>query len=241
MTTPVTRKYKVKDVEMLVTASTIIENAIANKAILQAKRSIWADPFFETIKAQIETTTDTYLGKDAAREMRQATQVVLSIQSEALLNLAEVKVQIEQDFKKEATHKNEILTQLGFTANHKSSQKGDQEALINLLYQFKLNLTTTLSTEIVEKGTAQETLDKIISYANTLKTANITQEAFKGTKKEITAEAITAFNQIYDQVISIAKIAQNFLKTDKPKQEQFSFNKVSSKLNNNLQTSQITK
>lgn len=34
----VSRNYKVKDVEMLITASTIIENAIANKAVLQAKR-----------------------------------------------------------------------------------------------------------------------------------------------------------------------------------------------------------
>ena len=227
----VSRNYKVKDVEMLITASTIIENAIANKAVLQAKRSTWADPFFEDLKTKIQTTTENYLGKDAAKDMRQATQIVLSIQANALIDLAELKVQIEQDFKSNPIQKTEILTQLGFANYHKQAQKGDQEALINLLFQFKNNLTPTLSTEIVTKGTAQATLDTIVQYSNTLKDANITQETYKGTRKEITAEAITAFNLIYNQVISIAKISQNFFKTDKNKQAQFSFSKVATTLN----------
>ena len=232
MTTRVTRKYKTKDVEMLTASATIIENAIANKTLLQAKRTTWADPFFENLKAQIQTITDTFLGKDAAQQMRQATQSVLSIQAQALIALAEFKVQIDQDFKNTPTQKIEILTQLGFTTYHKMAQKGDQEGSVSLLFQFKTNLNSTLNNEIVSKGTAQATIDNIISYANTLKDANITQETFKGTRKEITDEAIIAFNQIYDQVISIAKIASNFYKTDKAKQQQFSFAKVSANLNN---------
>lgn len=235
-----TRNYKVKDVEMLITASTIIENAIANKAILQAKRSTWADPFFDDIKNNIQTTTDNYLGKDAAKNMRQATQVVLSIQSNALIDLAELKVQIEQDFKSNSIQKTEILTQLGFVNYHKLAQKGDQEALINLLFQFKNNLTASLSSEIVSKGTAQTTLDNILNYGNTLKNASITQETYKGTRKEITAEAIMAFNSIYTEIISIAKISQNFFKTDKNKQAQFSFAKVSATLNSSSTTKKET-
>ena len=73
------------------------------------------------------------------------------------------------------------------------------------MFQFKTNLSPALKTEIVTKGTAQATINNIISYANTLKETNISQETYKGNRKEITDEAITAFNQIYDQVISIAK------------------------------------
>ena len=240
MSTTVTRKYKTKDVEMLTATATIIENAIANKTLLQSKRTTWADPFFENLKTQIQTTTDTFLGKDAAQQMRQATQVVLSVQAQALTNLAEFKVQIEQDFKNVPVHKTEILTQLGFTTYHKTAQKGDQEALVNLLFQFKTNLNPTLNTEIVTKGTAQATIDNIIGYANTLKDANISQETYKGTRKEITDEAITAFNLIYDQVISIAKIASNFYKTDKTKQQLFSFAKVSATLNSKSNKTQNT-
>ena len=231
MSHTISRKYKTKDVEMLTATATIIENAIANKTFLQSKRTTWADPFFENLKTNIETTTDTYLGKDAAKDMRKATQTVLGIQTQALNDLAEFKVQIEQDFKANPTQKTEILNELGFTAYHKSAQNGDQEGLVNLLFQFKTNMNATLNNDIVAKGTAQTTIDNIIDYATTLKNANINQETFKGTRKEITDEAIQVFNEIYDQVISISKISSNFYKNDKTKQQLFSFSKVVSNQN----------
>lgn len=231
MPNSISRKYKTKDVEMLTATATIIENAIANKTFLQSKRTTWADPFFNDLKTDIENTTTTYLGKDAAKDMRKATQIVLGIQAQALNDLAEFKVQIEQDFKSNPTQKTEILTQLGFTTYHKLAQNGDQEGLVNLLFQFKTNMNATLNTEITSKGTAQATIDNIIDYADTLKNANISQETYKGTRQEITDEAIQAFNAIYDQVISIAKISSNFYKTDKKKQQLFSFAKVVSNQN----------
>ena len=227
----IARKYKVKDVEMLTATATIIENSIANKAFLQTKRSTWANPFFEDLKAEIENITNTYLGKDAAQQMRQSTQIVLGVQKQALIELAEFKVQVEQDFKSNPIQRAEILTQLGITTYYKMAQKGDQEGLVNLLFQFKTNLIPTLSAEIVAKGTSQNTLDNIVGYADVLKNANINQETFKGTRKEITDEAIQAFNEIYEKVISVAKIANNFYKTDKVKQQLFSFSKVSATLN----------
>lgn len=232
MSTTIKRKYNNKDIEMLTATSTIIENAIANKAFLQTKRSTWANSFFEDLKTQIENITETYLGKDAAKQMRDATQVVIGIQKQALIDLAEFKVQVEEDFKANAIQKTEILKNLGFTEYHKSSQKGDQEGLVNLLFQFKTNMTVVLKAEIVTKGTAETTIDKIVDYAGVLKNANINQETFKGTRKEITDESITAFNEIYDRVISVAKISSNFYKTDKAKQQQFSYSKVSANLNN---------
>lgn len=231
MSATIARKYKTKDVEMLTATAIIIDNAIANKTFLQSKRTIWANPFFEDLKTQIQNTTNAYLGKDAPQQMRQATQIVLNIQTQALNDLAEFKVQIEQDFKDTPTHKTEILTQLGFTSYHKLAQKGDQEGLVNLLFQFKTNMNTTLNAEIVAKGTAQTTIDNIIGYADTLKNANISQETYKGSRQEITDEAITAFNQIYEQVISIAKISSNFYKNEKTKQQLFSFAKIAATLN----------
>lgn len=231
MSTTIARKYKVKDVEMLTTAETIIENAIANKTFLQSKRSIWADPFFDNLKEKIQTDTDNYLGTDAAKNLRAASQIVYGIQAKALNDLAEFKVQIEQDYKKFPVQKTEILTQLGFTTYHKAAQKGDQEGLVNLVFQFKKNLSTELAADIVAKGTAQATIDAIFEYAQTLKNANVSQETFKGARKEITNEVIVVFNDIYDEVISISKIASNFYKTDKIKQQLFSFAKVAATLN----------
>ena len=75
MATTVTRKYKTKDVEMLTAAATIIENAIANKTFLQSKRTTWADPFFGNLKKQIQSTTDTYLGKDSSQKNATSNQL----------------------------------------------------------------------------------------------------------------------------------------------------------------------
>lgn len=225
------RKYTVKDIEMLTAAGVIIETAITNKTFLQSKRTTWADPFFDDLKIQIQNTTDTYLGKDAAQNMRLASQIVYSIQATAKANLSELKVQIEQDYKNNPTQKTEILTQLGYTTYHKQVQKNDQEALVNQLYQYKNNLTPTLKADIIAKGTAVATLDAITAQAQTLKDANITQETYKGTRKEITNEAIIAFNTIYDQIMSITKITRNFYKTDPIKKQQFAFAKIVANIN----------
>jgi hypothetical protein len=225
------RSYKSKDVEMLVTASTIVETAIANKVFLQAKRITWADPFFDNLKTTIETATQNYLGIDSAKELRQSTAALTAIQTQAIKTLAEAKVQLTEDFKGNKPRRDEILKQLGFTLYHKAAQKGDQEALINLLYQFKTNLTKPLNIEIVAAGTASETLSTITGYADALKQADVTQETFKGSKKTITAAAIKEFNSIYDQVISIAKIAGKFYKDKADMKDQFSYTKVSKALN----------
>jgi hypothetical protein len=224
------RKYKVKDIDMLVAGSTLIENAIANKTFLQTKRSNWTDDFFTSIQTQIDTALEEHLGVDSAKDLRGATQVLQTIQKQSLDDLAEVKTQIIEDFKKEPAKKTEILTQLGFNAHHKEAQSGDQEALVQLLYSFKNSLTTTLKEEIVAKGTAPTILDQITTYADTLKKADITQETFKGTKKEITAEGINFFNNIYDDIISIAKISARFYKAEPVKKELFSFAKINKTL-----------
>lgn len=226
------RHYNCKDTEMLIAIDTIVEAAIANKDFLQSKRATWNDPFFQNLKVAIDNTVQNYLGQDNAKELRAATQEVLNIQIPALKDLAELKVQIEADFSNNPSQKTEILNSLGFTPFYAKTKNKDQEALISLLYQYKTNLTPTLKGELVAKGIAAVQLDKISSYADELKNKNVAQESKKGTKKETTEEAIIAFNTIYDQVISVAKISATFFKDSPTIKEQFSFNKVKNKLNN---------
>ena len=233
------RDYKAKDVDMLIAAATITDAAITNKTFLQSKRSTWADPFFDDLKTEIDKSIQVHLGVDSAKDLRQATQLVYAVQTAAIKDLAEVKVQLVEDFKDNPTRQTEILNQLGFTSYHKAAQKGDQEALINLLFQFKTNIEP-LRAEIVAKGTPDAILDKIIEHADQLKVANITQEGTKGTRKVITAEAITEFNRIYNKVISVAKISTKFFKDNPALKDQFSFTKVMKALNLTKKSTPIT-
>ncbi len=231
------RLYKGKDAEMLITASVITESAIANKTFLVTKRPLWVDPFLPNLKAKIDTAVQTFLGADNAKSLRLATQALLAIEKNALRDLAEFKVGIEVDFTTDKPRLKEILTQLGFVAFHKSAKNGDQEALINLLFQFKTNMITTLQTEIVNKGTNPALITTIIGYANALKSANVTQETFKGTRKTATATAIKEFNACYSLVIGICKISAKLFKDQPDMKVQFSYSKVLKALNN---TSSVT-
>jgi hypothetical protein len=196
------RSYNVKDVDLLVAASTVAESAIAQKKFLQTKRGNWADPYFEEFKDRIQNATQNFLGVDNAKQLRQATQTLTGIQKVALEALSQCKVQLEEDFKTNKAQRNEILTQLGFKLYYTKVQKKDQEALINLLYQFKTNMTAGLRTEVVAQGMMPEAIDEIVGYADSLHNANINQETFKGQRKELTAAGIKEFNEIHDQAIT---------------------------------------
>ena len=233
--TTMLRPYKAKDVDMLITAATITQAAIANKDFLISKRTTWADPFFEDLQIEIDKAIQTHLGIDSAKALREASQVVYSIQDKAIKDLAEVKIQLVEDFKDTPARQSELLNQLGFTTYHKKAQNGDQEALINLLYQFKTNINSVRA-EIVAKGTPDATLDTICTHADQLKDADISQEGNKGTRKVITAEAVTEFIRIYNKVISVAKISTKFYKDNPALKDQFSFNKISNALNKTRKT-----
>ena len=96
----VIRKYRHTDVAMLTSLSTIVENAIKNKAALLAKRATWADPFLPNLKTRIDTVIQANLGVDSAKELRQVTQVLVAVQRTVIDKLGLFKVQIEQDLKK---------------------------------------------------------------------------------------------------------------------------------------------
>ena len=230
------RNYKIKDVDLLVTASTIIESALQHKKFLQEKRSSWADPVFSQLKTRIDNATQTHLGVDSAKDLRQATQVLKGIQKAAMQALSQCKIEIEEDFKKNKPRRNELLTELGIKPYYSKAQDGDQEALINLLYQFKTNMTAGVKAEIVAQGTNPETVDEIVGYADALRDANVSQESFKGQRKIITQAGVDEFNEIYAEVVSITRIASRLFKEKPAVKDQFSFTKVARTLGANKST-----
>lgn len=226
------RLFKGKDVDMLSAASAIIENAIAHKNELIAKRPSWADPFLPDIQNRIKNAFSVYLGIDNAKNQREATAAVVAIQKQAVKKLAEFKVQLMEDFKKNKIRRDELLKQLGFTVHLKKTQTGDQESLIELLYQFKTNMTKSVIQEITNAGTPDVLINEITGFADTLKSANVNQEFLKAARKEVTAAGVKELNDIYEEVISVAKISAKLF-ADKPAvKEEFSFSKIKKALNN---------
>ena len=139
--------------------------------------------------------------------------------------------QLQVDFSDDKKKLKEMLINLGFEKNLRNVQHSDQEALIELLYAFKKGMTDSLKSEIVANGTNPELIDRIINYADQMKQANISQETQKEVSKSVSEEAKNAFNEIYDEIIGICKIASSFYQYDSLKKELFTFSKVLSNMN----------
>lgn len=228
------RNYNTKDVDMLMASRTIATNLSNNLADLSLARANWTADYVTTLQTKIDNAIETYLGLDKKKELRDATTFVLSIQTSAKREIAFLKTQIEVDF---PDTKDDILKALGFDTNYRDVQKNNQEALIQLLYSIKKGMTDELKAQIVEKGTNSALIDKIIAYADQLKEADSTQETLKKITIEISSEALTAFNEIYDEIIGICKIAYSYYKDDEVKKAMFTFTQIVSAMNSGSKSS----
>lgn len=224
----VLRKYKVKDVDMVIAMSALVLNAKLKQEFLQTKRSTFTLDYFTQFEAEINATVQEFLGADNAKELRQSTIALYASQNEALLLAAEMKLQIELDFEE---REEEILNTLGFTAYFERARRKDQEALINLLHQFKMNLTPALKAEMITNGTIPADIDALITKADVMTVSDARQEANKSTRPDATEEAIVAFNMIYKKGITIAQLASKFYKGNKTHQNMFSFSKLAKTIN----------
>ncbi len=220
------RNYSCSDVDMIMASKTIAESFKNYISELSGVRTDWTEPYANDLITRIDGAIDNHLGVDAKKGLREATASLTAIQVPAKRDVSFFKTQIDDDFKKEPARRDEILITLGFSTYLKGVQKGNQEALIRLLYNFSTNMTDPLKTEITAKGMNVSLIDIIIGYAKIFSRANVSQESSKGTTKEITQEVTEAFNAIYDEIIGICKKASAFYRFESLKKEQFTFTKV---------------
>jgi hypothetical protein len=220
------RNYHCKDVDMLMASRTIAESFRANISELSATRTVWTEQYATDLVARIDNAITGSLGIDAKKDLRGATAALVSIQMPAKRDVSFFKLQVSEDFKKDPARRDEILNTLGFTAYLRQGIKPGQEALVQLLYDFKTNMTGSLRQEITGKGINPSLVDNILGYAETYRQANLLQESLKGSTKIITGDLLDTFNGIYNEIIGICKIASAYYRYEPIKKERFSFSKV---------------
>lgn len=227
------RHFTGTPVEMLTSAATILQAAQDHKADIIQQREVWKDPFIPNLQTKIDTTVSTWIGFNSANELTDATTVITNLQTQALLDLGSLRVQINRDFRKDTARRSQILSSLVFTTDYKKAQKLDQEALISQLFTIKKNINTAVRREFIEKGISESLLDTIINYSGEINNANISQESFKAKRPLNTSEANTAFNDIFDSVMDIATISADLFKRKKQPliQDKFLYAKVLGSLN----------
>ncbi|MBI9069047.1 MAG: hypothetical protein JEZ09_17250 [Salinivirgaceae bacterium] len=225
------RNYNYKDVDMLLASKTITESFKSNLSELSTIRTNWTEDYANQLDTKIDDAIENQLGVDINKELRNASSKLQTIQIPAMRDLSFLKTQIEVDFSNDKANLKEILNTLGFSKNLKKVQQKDQEALIILLYQFKQNLSEELTTSLTSKGLNPALLQRIITYADTMKQANVSQETLKEVTKSVSKEITVIFNEIYTELIGICKIAASYYQFDELKKDQFTFAKVIKNMN----------
>ena len=225
------KNYTHRDVDMLIATRTLLAHCQEHKAELVDARPGWADPYFGDLRLRVDTAIDDYLGIDAAKELRASTIEILELMKAAHRKLSLLKVQLEVDYASESARLTELLAMLGYSTHWESARRGDQEAAIQLLYQYKENLTADMKAEFIAKGMSPTLLSELDSLSEELRETNVKQETLKSTRKDITAEARAEFNAIYEAAIGISKIAVRIFQDDAEKQQKFVFSRIVDNLN----------
>lgn len=224
------RSYNCSDVDMLMAARTIAESLRTNISVLSTVRTDWTEQYADDFLARIISAMERNLGIDSKKNLRNASMALNEIHVPARRDVSFFKTQIEEDFRDKPGMRDELLNNLGFTKFHRDVQKGNQEALIRLLNAFRKNMNDTIRKEITEKGLNNALIDNIIGYTSSFERANVTQETFKSSSKEVTQEVRASFNAIYEETIGICKKVSKYYRYEPLKAEQFSFRKVLSNL-----------
>ena len=234
---PTSRIYSYKDVDMLLACQMVAEHFKAHKAQIIAQRATWADPFIAGFEARIKAATEQYLGLDSKKDQKTATLAVAQLQEAAVKDLSLLKVQVEEDFAADKTRRGTLLDTLGYASYWTKARQKDQQALIQLLYQYRTGLTKAIKTEIAARGTDKALLDRIAGYADALKQANITQETHKVSSKDVTEAGTVEFNAIYQQAMSICRICTRIFAGSPPIKEKFVFSQLVRNMNGYARTS----
>jgi hypothetical protein len=220
------QKLNFKPLPMLVAALTVADHFEAEKQVFSAEKPLWGDPFISTFRKAVGQVMNEYYGVNTKEELQKQTSLVGELTGKAHDDLGMVKTQIERGFCATPERGEWVLAKLGFKEYWSKTSNGNQSMLIGLLLAFRNNLNKPLRDELEQNGVNPARLNNLLSYADTLNRANITQESLKGSTKLDTEKAVVALNDIYDRAMDICAIGQQLFKTDKLKKDLFVFSKL---------------
>jgi hypothetical protein len=228
------RKYNFKDLPMVLTALTLVENFTAEKAAFIAENAAWADPYETNIRAIIAKALKDYFGINTKEQLKEVTRLVNQLQGKALDDLGAVKSEIKRGFRKDPVRCDVLLDTLGYKQYWVKGSHNNQTEIIGLLLKFSNNITESSRTEMVANKVSDTRITSVLAFAKSLHEANITQETLKGTSKINTEEAVTFFNDIYEQAMDICEVGKRIFKKDKVRRGMFVFAQVLKKQGINL-------
>jgi hypothetical protein len=218
------RMFKGSAIQMLLASKIIMENAILLVAKIKALRPKWDEKYLAGVSDTVSGILKNDFGYDASASIKEKTEEVLAKEGTAKVLLQQVKMQLELDFRKDEAKSQRFLIALGLdSAKHISN--ASQDMVVEMLSKFRKNLTPAMEKELVDAGMSPQTFTDLKLLADDFPVLDVEQEVLKSTQKEISAALNDKLNTIYDEVITIAKMASSML-PDKLDAEKFNFTRT---------------
>lgn len=224
------RKYNCKTVDLLTIGETTVLWAKTYQTALFARRSSITNEYLDKLQNKISEAFINILGSNNKQHLINATRILHSIAKPTRIDIVDFYKQIKFDLRKNPERLQQVLALFNFNSLYSNIRQGDQEAIIQLLNTIKANLSPDLKAELIALGTDENLINRLFTYADTLKNANVTQELAKIESKQYTQQDIEALNDIYDQIIFINSIAQR-AQIEKSAKINFSFAGMLKRLN----------
>ena len=174
------QKFNFKPLPMLVAALTVADHFEEEKEVFIAEQPSWNDPFIIDFRQSVSSVMNEYFGVNTREGLQKQTVLVNQLAGKAKTDLDMLKTQIERGFRTVPGKSQEILSKLGFGAYWGKASNNNQTMLISLLLSLRNNLTAELRTGLEQNGVNPARIRNLLSYAETLNQANITQESLKG-------------------------------------------------------------
>lgn len=210
---------------MLMTIRIIITTIIKrSKELIVFQKNVTQEYGTGLLKS-CDHTMDNVLGKDFGQRRIDATNNLNKLVEPALNDISLLKTQIEVNFRNEPELCNKMLRALRLTNNYAGVRKGKQTTLIETLIAFKDN-ADEYTKVFDEKGISLETGTKLAKYADVVRDAETLQEELKNSTPLLTDQTLDQMNDIYDEVISICKIARKIYHDDSLVRKQFTYSHV---------------
>lgn len=191
---------------MLLALRLIADNALTIIDKVKAMRAKWDDKYFQGVIASINTILKNDFALDSTLIVKEKTEEVQVKEARAKDLLQKVKSQIEIEFHKEPEKCKRILTALGLNFASKLGITS-QDKLIEILVAFQKNLPGSIKADLLATGMDEQPITEIVALADVFYNLNAQQEVLKTGKKDISDSLNTKLNDLYDEVITISKMA----------------------------------
>lgn len=201
------RLFKFSEANLLEHAAVVAEMYPKDSKAFIAFDSTFTPKYGSIIKKAIAKLVSQKSDQVIIDEMAAHTDLVLDAMADCNQSYKTVAYFVRKAFKGNTA----VQNQFGFNDIRKVR---DSQAKMVLFMEQHANTAKSYKENLVAEGCQQELIDQLMSKAEKLKNANITQEMFKKERGIITQERTQMLNEVYLLIKPLSEVAQIIFSDD---------------------------